>query len=118
MTRFLFASPLVAALAAAAFASPASAAPAVSPASPSHSDSLAQPVACWWRHGVRVCDGFSARRHGYRTYGYRTYGYGPSYGYRPSYGYSYGAPRPEDLRFGSTEWWRAMDREGRGGYRR
>jgi hypothetical protein len=32
------------------------------------------------------------------------------------YGGRYGNPRPEDLRFGSAEWWRAMDRERRGGY--
>lgn len=33
-------------------------------------------------------------------------------------GYSlrYGQPRPEDLRFGSSDWWRAMDHERRGGY--
>jgi hypothetical protein len=32
------------------------------------------------------------------------------------YGLRYGQPRPEDLRFGSAEWWRAMDRERRGGF--
>lgn len=69
---------------------------------------MAQPVACWWRNGVRHCNGQTRRNV------YRNYGYGPSYGYR-SY---YGTPRAEDFRFGSTEWWRAMDREGRGGYRR
>lgn len=95
------------------FSLPAAAAPGVAPGAASlESKTFAQPVACWWRHGVRRCDGHAYRR------AYRGYGYGPSYGYRPSYGYSYGTPRPEDLRFGSTEWWRAMDREGRGGYRR
>jgi hypothetical protein len=92
---------------------PASAAPVTAPAQKVQTESLAQPVACWWRNGVRHCNGYAAR-----GYGYRSYGYGPSYGYRPSYGHGYGAPRPEELRFGSTEWWRAMDREGRGGYRR
>jgi len=92
---------------------PAAAAPVPGASHAAQSERLAQPVACWWRHGVRHCDGYTVRR-----YGYRHYGYGPSYAYRPSYGYGYGAPRPEELRFGSTEWWRAMDREGRGGYRR
>lgn len=104
---------LVATAAMAPFALPASAAPVSAPAQSLQGESLAQPVACWWRNGVRHCNGYTARR-----YGYRSYGYGPSYGYRPSYGYGYGAPRPEELPFGSTEWWRAMDREGRGGYRR
>jgi hypothetical protein len=38
-----------------------------------------------------------------------------------SAGLSYGQPRPEDLRpedlpVGASEWWRAMEREGRGGF--
>lgn len=90
------------------FSLPAEAGPGAPTTTGVQSEALAQPVACWWRHGVRHCNGYAHRR----------YGYGPSYGYRPYYGYSYGAPRPEELRFGSTEWWRAMDREGRGGYRR
>lgn len=90
------------------FAAPAAAAPPAWPTSKIQGERLAQPVACWWHNGVRRCNnGYTARR-----YGQRYYGYGPSYGYR------YGAPRPEQLPFGSTEWWRAMDREGRGGYRR
>src|SRR5262245_66613132 len=28
----------------------------------------------------------------------------------------YGQPRPEDLPFGSYDWWRAMEREHRGGF--
>ena len=37
---------------------------------------------------------------------------------RQGEGYSlrYGNPRPEELPFGSSDWWRAMDRERRGGY--
>lgn len=113
MPRLIAAWPAVTAFVALTpFSLPAAAGP-VAPTTGVQSEALAQPVACWWRHGVRRCDGYAHRR-----YGYRAYGYGPSYGYRPSYGYGYGAPRPEDLRFGSTEWWRAMDREGRGGYRR
>lgn len=68
-------------------------------------------VACWWRNGVRRCNGARAYRHARPYYGSRYYGYGAPY-------VTYGTPRPEDLPFGSTEWWRAMDREGRGGYRR
>lgn len=52
---------------------------------------------CWWEDGRRWC-GRVGRRYGY--------------------GYYYGAPRPEELHTGSTEWWRAMDREGRGGFGR
>lgn len=92
------------------FALPAAAAPAVAPTSLVQGESLAQPVACWWRSGIRHCNG--------RHAGNRYYGYGPSYGYRPSYGYSSRERSPESLPFGSTAWWRAMDREGRGGYRR
>jgi hypothetical protein len=33
-----------------------------------------------------------------------------------SAGRSYGQPRPEDLSVGSIDWWRAMEREGRGGF--
>jgi len=109
MKRAMFLGPAVAVAALAAaplLAAPASAAPLPAPAQVDGSN-LAQPVACWWRNGRRFCDGYVVRRHGY-------YGYGRSYGYRPSYGHA----RPEELRFGSTEWWRAMDREGRGGYRR
>ena len=29
----------------------------------------------------------------------------------------YGARNPDNFRFGSQEWWRAMDMEGRGGHR-
>jgi len=61
---------------------------------------------CWWSDGRRHCrwvDGDGPR---YRSYGYRSYGYGVGEG------------RPEDYRIGSTEWWRAMDREDRGGFRR
>jgi hypothetical protein len=88
------------------------AAPLPAPAA-SQNDALAQPVACWWRNGRRFCDGYRAGRSGYYR---QPYGYGRYYGYGPSY--RYGNARPEDLPFGSTEWWRAMDREGRGGYRR
>lgn len=73
--------------------------------------SQVEKVACWWRNGRRVCDGARAYRV-YPRYGYRAYGYGPGPYYR------WGRPRPEDFRTGSTEWWRAMDREGRGGFRR
>lgn len=113
MSRLHLTRPVLIALAALApFALPAAAAPPVAPSTAPQTENLAQPVACWWRDGVRYCN-----RYG-RHYGYRSYGYGPYYGYRPSYGYRYGNPRPEQLPFGSTEWWRAMDREGRGGYRR
>ena len=53
---------------------------------------------CWWRNGVRRC---GAYRSGARVYGYRYYG---------------GHARPEDLRTGSTAWWRSMDFYDRGGF--
>lgn len=56
---------------------------------------------CWWRNGERHC----SRGRNIRP---RTYGYSPYYG----------RARPEDFRTGSTEWWRAMDEEGRGGHGR
>ena len=46
---------------------------------------------CWWQDGQRYCRRVS---------------------------FSYGQPRPEELHTGSSEWWRAMDREGRGGFGR
>lgn len=89
-------------LAALALASSAHAASA--PARPD-AGPIAEKVACTWRHGVRVCSGpYAYRRH------YRAWNYGPSYGYR-----AYG--RPEDYPVGSTEWWRAKDRDCSGGYR-
>lgn len=58
---------------------------------------------CWWRGGARVCDGWGRHAH----YGYRAYrGYG-----------AYPTGRPEDYRIGSSRWWRAMDRDCRGGFR-
>ena len=58
---------------------------------------------CWWRDGARTCDGWGRRAH----YGYRAYrGYG-----------AYPRGRPEDYRVGSSRWWRAMDRDCRGGFR-
>lgn len=91
-------------------ASPAAfAAPAVKPEM--RSNAQAEQVACWWRNGVRRCNGARVYRRGNPYDGYRTYGYRAPY-------LNYGNPRPEDLPFGSTEWWRAMDRDGKGGYRR
>lgn len=57
---------------------------------------------CWWRDGRRHCRRVEVERRP-RVYGYRYY---------------YGRPRPEDFPTGSTEWWRAMDYEGRGGHGR
>jgi hypothetical protein len=56
---------------------------------------------CWWRNGERHC----SRARYVRPHGY---------GYYPSYG----RPRPEEFRTGSTAWWRSMDEEGRGGHGR
>ncbi len=72
--------------------------------------SAAQPVACWWRHGVRHCDGVVLRR----AYPYRANRrhYGPYYGYGPT------IYPPSHYRTGSTKWWRSMDAYGLGGYRR
>lgn len=53
---------------------------------------------CWWSEGVRRC---ALVNGGPRVYGYRSYG---------------GTGRPTDYQFGSGGWWRAMDREGRGGH--
>jgi hypothetical protein len=100
--------PGLALLVAMPFAGPASAAPMRMAPQAESGTSLATPVACRWRNGARVC-----KRYGYRHVHPR---YGRYYGYGPTI--RYGAPSPESLRFGSTEWWRAMDREGRGGYRR
>ena len=60
---------------------------------------------CWWNNGVRRC---TSSRRGARVYGYRSYN---------GYGYRYGGnPRPEELRTGSTAWWRSMDFYDRGGF--
>lgn len=72
--------------------------------------SMVEKAKCWWRQGRRYCS--RAHYDGYPRYGYRAYGYGPGYYYR------WGRPRPEDFPTGSTQWWRSMDREGRGGFRR
>jgi hypothetical protein len=89
----------------AVLALPAQAAPAAATRDAVARDAVSgvEPVAyrrCWWDDGRRRCRWVEGRR------GYRTYGYGVGEG------------RPEDYRYGSTEWWRAMDREGRGGFRR
>lgn len=67
----------------------------------SGNNSIVEKVArreCWWRDGVRHC----ARR--------------PiNLGYVDLY---IGRPRPEAFPTGSAAWWRAMDYEGRGGFRR
>lgn len=68
-----------------------------------HETSAVEQVAsrrCWWRNGARHCRQARSDR---RDYGE----------YQP-----YGRARPEDLRTGSTAWWRAMDEEGRGGHGR
>ena len=83
-----------------AFSGVASAAPAV----PSMSvDPVAQPVACRWVGGSRVCDGSRAVIHRRDR--------SVAYGAYPNNG------PPEAYRVGSTDWWRAMDRECRGGFR-
>jgi hypothetical protein len=65
--------------------------------------SLAEKAAsrgCWWRNGVRYC-GRAARR---------------GYDYRPEgYGYTYGNPKAEAYPTGTSDWWNAMEREGRTG---
>lgn len=75
-------------------------------AKPDVEDSVIAKVACAWINGVRRCD-----RRRYRS--------PPSNGYRESYS-AYGAYpnnlRPEAYPTGSTNWWRAMDRECRGGF--
>ena len=63
--------------------------------------SLVQKAArrCWWEDGRRYCT-----RGGRRTL------------YRDRYvEFNIGAPRPEEFRTGSSEWWHAMDFEDRGG---
>ena len=87
-----------------AFGAAAAAAPAANLATLNASarqGSIVEKVArrdCWWRDGVRHC----ARR--------------PiNLGYVDLY---VGRPRPEAFRTGSAAWWRAMDYEGRGGFRR
>ena len=67
------------------------------------SEPLAEQVACAWVGGARVCDGrrYVNRRH----YRHAPYGAYPNNG------------PPEAYRTGSTDWWRAMDRECRGGFR-
>jgi hypothetical protein len=68
-------------------------------ASPAERASLVEKVArrCWWEDGRRYC----TRR---RTL------------YRDRYvEFNIGAPRPEEFRTGSSEWWHAMDFEDRGG---
>ena len=54
---------------------------------------------CWWEDGERYC-----RWVGRGVYGYRSY--------------DSGTRRPESFRTGSSAWWRAMDRDGRGGHNR
>jgi hypothetical protein len=66
-----------------------------------HGASITQNVAtrhCWQKNGKTRC--------------------APARQARPqrSGGVAYGQPRPEDLPVGSTDWWRAMEREGRGGF--
>ena len=57
---------------------------------------------CWMRNGERHCrwveDGSDSNSNSYNDTR------------------DVGSRRPEDFRFGSTEWWRAMDRQGRGGF--
>lgn len=60
---------------------------------------LAEKLACFWRHGVRVCERPNANRRHHRQPTYR------------------GLDRPENYVTGSTEWWRSMDRNCIGGYR-
>ena len=82
MSRMPVPRPLLLALVALApFSLPAGASPAVGRAPTAQNERRAQPVACWWRHGVRHCNGYVYRRYG-RGYGY--YGY-PAY-YRGYYG--------------------------------
>ena len=52
---------------------------------------------CWRRNGRRYCERVRQTDRGY------------------GYGLSYGQPRPEELPYGTAEWWRAMDHEDRGG---
>ena len=56
---------------------------------------------CTGRNGARVCP-----RTTHRPYAYRG---------EPSYGFAYGNPSPDSLPFGTSEWWRAMERWGRTG---
>jgi hypothetical protein len=57
---------------------------------------------CWRRNGERHCR--MVREGGAGVYGYNGYS-----------GYA-ARSQPENYRAGSTEWWRAMDREDRGGF--
>jgi hypothetical protein len=50
---------------------------------------------CWWRNGVRHCRWVDG-----------------------SVDLNFGTRLPETYAVGTTDWWRAMDREGRGGFRR
>jgi hypothetical protein len=99
----LFAATTLASMAGAANAAPLGAAPQA--AAGVTTQSQAEPVAyrrCWWEDGYRVC-----RRVGPPVYGYRTYNR-----------YGIGTERPESYPTGSTAWWRAMDRDNRGGHGR
>jgi hypothetical protein len=44
------------------------------------------------------------------------YGNAGVYGYSEDRDYDVGSRRPEEYRFGSANWWAAMDRDGRGGF--
>lgn len=71
-------------------------------AKPEVGETVTAKVACAWINGVRRCD-----RRRYRN--------PPSNGYGP-YGAYPNNLRPEAYPTGSTSWWRAMDRECRGGF--
>ena len=58
---------------------------------------------CWWEDGDRVCRWFKGSR---------------SLASRSNEYVDVGTRRPEEFATGSTEWWRAMDRDGRGGFGR
>jgi hypothetical protein len=80
-----------------------------------------------WRYGARPW-GWTARpprayryAYGPRFYNARGFYYGPidfygyGYGYGPSFGFNPAGIGPDAYPTGSTQWWRQMDREGRGG---
>ena len=66
--------------------------------SAAQTSSLAEKAArCQWRNGRRYCAPVPRTNRGY------------------GYGLSYGRPRAEELPFGTSAWWHAMDHESRGG---
>jgi hypothetical protein len=66
--------------------------------STTQSSSLVEKAArCRWRNGRRYCALIARADRGY------------------GYGLSYGRPRAEELPFGTSAWWHAMDHESRGG---